>query len=386
MITRIDLTHFKCFKELILSTCPLTVLSGENASGKTAVIHSLVLLHQTMCSDSRASRLSLNGSMLRVGRTMDVVDQEYGRHSWKLMLMSDKESWIEWTFDGDRHDTSMGIKAVRVYSGEGDVQHFDQTSDFRHLLPVLLNEHPLVSQLLRLTYLTAERLGPREQYTVLDSWHKPVVGTRGENTVAVLHSTREDGVMEKLRIASVPSLRIRQVEAWMAKFFPGFSMRIQPLSGVNALSLGLRVAGGTEHNSPINTGFGLTQVLPIVVAGLAADQGDLFIVENPEVHLHPAAQSQVGRFLALLASAGIQVIVETHSDHVLNGFRRAVKDKVLPYEDVAVYYFRSRTNRKGKQQPQIESPAVTPSGGIDHWPKGFFDQIDEDMHYFLGWD
>ena len=102
----------------------------------------------------------------------------------------------------------------------------------------------------------------------------------------------------------------------------------------------MRTSNAVDFHSPVHTGFGLTQVLPIVVAALSADEGDILLVENPEVHLHPAGQALMGQFLAKVALAGVQVIVETHSDHILNGVRVAVASKqLLGANDVAIHFF-----------------------------------------------
>jgi predicted ATPase len=97
------------------------------------------------------------------------------------------------------------------------------------------------------------------------------------------------------------------------------------------------------------------------------------MVENPETHLHPAGQSQMGIFLATMAAAGVQVIVETHSDHVLNGIRRAIgEQRILSSEQAVVHYF---DNDGGEPQPL----AFTENGGISTWPHGFFDQYQIDV-------
>ena len=149
----------------------------------------------------------------------------------------------------------------------------------------------------------------------------------------------------------------------------------------NTVTLGLRTSDATNYHSPIHTGFGLTQVLPVVVAALSTTKGDMILIENPEVHLHPAGQALMGQFMADVARAGIQVLVETHSDHVLNGVRRAVKDGRFAADQVAINFFRTRSD----DLPQVLSPTLDDSGNIDDWPEGFFDQFDKDANYFAGW-
>jgi predicted ATPase len=146
--------------------------------------------------------------------------------------------------------------------------------------------------------------------------------------------------------------------------------------------LGLRTADGANFHRPIHVGYGLTQVLPILVAALSTPKNGIILVENPEVHLHPAGQALMGQFLADVASAGIQVIMETHSDHVLNGVRRSVKRRSIAPHQVMVHFFRPRST----SEPQVVSPALDSQGNLDSWPDGFFDQFDKDMNYFAGWD
>jgi predicted ATPase len=146
-------------------------------------------------------------------------------------------------------------------------------------------------------------------------------------------------------------------------------------------TLGLRTSAAGEFHRPVHVGFGLTQVLPIIVAALTRKQQDLLLIENPEVHLHPAGQARMGRFLSQVAAAGVQVMIETHSDHVLNGIRRSVKDHIIGTDKVLIHFFRDRD----QEGDQVVSPVVDQAGNLDAWPGGFFDQFDKDMNYFAGW-
>ena len=386
MLTRIDLRHFKCFETLKLPLCALTLLSGANASGKSSVMQALVLLHQTMREHEWSSRLMLNGSAVRLGAVADVVDQVHGRRDCGIALLDDDAASYQWEFEGERDEMSMAVRRARREAGAEDGWDVDGAQPFHHLLPALAGDQSLTSRLRRLTYLTAERLGPRELYAFDDPQLTPVVGPRGEYAVSVLHSGRDVRVLERLAIDGVPPTRFRQVEARMARFFPGCVLAVEQVPGANAATLGIRISADTDFHRPVHTGFGLTQVLPIVVAGLSADEDDLLLIENPEVHLHPAGQAAMGEFLSEVASAGVQVVVETHSDHILNGIRRAVKGGVQASGDVALHFFRPRLGDRDQQGgAQVESPTMDADGNIDSWPDGFFDQFDRDMNYFAGW-
>ena len=107
-----------------------------------------------------------------------------------------------------------------------------------------------------------------------------------------------------------------------------------------------------------------------------AEPSTMLIVENPEAHLHPAGQSRVGEFLALVAAAGVQVVLETHSDHVLNGVRKSVRRKIIGNNDVHIHFF-ARGSELGSNI--VTKPQISVDGGIDTWPEGFFDQFERDL-------
>lgn len=379
MITRLDLRHFKCFRELKLPLGSLTLLSGVNASGKSSVLHALGLLQQTIREHEWSRCLLLNGVSVRLGVVSDVVDQMYGRRECDIGLVyADRE--YGWRFRGERSEMAMRVSTVQM-----DEQEYHDPQVLRRLMPVDAGASRLAERLESLTYLTAERIGPREVYQLDDPQVAPVVGPTGEDAVSVLYQGRDEEVPPALRLDGSPPTRWWQATARMKRFFPGCGLSIEAIPHANAVTLGLRTSESSEFHRPINTGFGLTQVLPLVVAAISAKEGDLLVIENPEVHLHPAGQAAMGVFLAEVAAAGIQVLIETHSDHILNGVRRAVKNGVLRPDDVFLHFFRPRDESEQGAKPQVETPALDTAGNVDTWPEGFFDQFDKDTNFFAGW-
>ena len=389
MLTRIDLRHFKCFEMLKLPMRPLTLLSGANASGKSSVLQALVLLHQTMREHEWSTRLMLNGSAVRLGTVGDVIDQVHGRRSCEIALLDGEAGYFQWEFEGERTEMSMAVLRAHGERADGVGWDVDESQPLHYLLPHRLptpsGAESLTDRLRGLAYLTAERLGPRETYPLEDPQHTSVVGPRGEHAVSVLRSGSDECVLDGLTLKGVAPTRLHQVGARMSSFFPGCQLIVDKVPQTNAVTLGLRTSRSTKFHRPTHTGFGLTQVLPIVVAALSADKGGLLLIENPEVHLHPAGQAAMGAFLAEVAAAGVQVILETHSDHVLNGIRRAVKKRVLAPDDAALHFFRLRQDDEQEGAVQVASPILDRDGNVDMWPEGFFDQFDKDMNYFAGW-
>jgi len=257
----------------------------------------------------------------------------------------------------------------------------DFTGSIRWLLPEAeARECSIVSQIRRLSWLSAERTGPRELLPLLDAQHHRQVGVRGELAAGLLQWRESDPVAEPLLFQGEPPTLFHQVRAWMRHFFPGCDLQVLPIEGASAISLRLRSDSKLDFQRPQNVGFGLTQLFPVLVEVLSSLPGDLVIVENPEVHLHPRAQQEIGALLARVANTGVQVIVETHSDHVLNGIRLAVKGSQSIRADAVVIHFFARAADGSSQRL---SPKIDSSGRLDVWPEGFFDQFDHALAALL---
>ena len=377
MINRLDLTTFKCFDLLRLPLGSLTLLSGTNASGKSSILQALVLLHQTMQENEWSTRLILNGTAADLGTATDVIDKVNGRDGFQIGLV-DEDTSCHWLFRGDRQDMSLQVNRVTINGKVTDIP-----GTLHYLMPAGADEPALslAGLVWDLTYITAEREGPREVYPLEDRHAGTRVGPRGENAVSVLERGKDEHVGRGLRFTDAPPTLLHQVGARLGAFFPGCAVDVQQVANASAVTLGIMTSKTTGFLRPVHCGFGITQVLPIIVAALSIPRGSLMLIENPEVHLHPAGQALMGEFLADVAHSGIQVIVETHSDHVLNGIRRAVKTDRIPAQDVMIHFLRARTT----DAPQVLSPVLDNSGNIDAWPEGFFDQFDKDMDYFAGW-
>ena len=262
----LELRHFKCFELLRLPLSNLTVLSGTNASGKSSVLQSLMLLHQTMRDHEWSDRLVLNGEVAQVGTVSDIVDQVNGRDRFEIGLRDD-EVRCNWTFVGERRDMSAGLVQILI-GGEA----VDPLPRMRWLLPLdeVDEARTLALRIRDLTYITAERDGPREVYPLMDEHAVRMVGSRGEYAVSALYHGRDDRIDPELVLTDVAPTLLRQVEARLDTFFPGCKLELQQIPGTTAATLGIRISEATGFLRPIHCGFGITQVLPIIVAVLSA--------------------------------------------------------------------------------------------------------------------
>lgn len=369
MLREVHISNFKCFENLTLPLGQLTLLSGVNGGGKSSVIQILVLLAQTFELREWGRSLILEGPELALGSVADVLNHRTARRHLSLGAATSTEKVI-WSFKAeDRRALAIDLDGVAI-----DNQPVELGKAVRWLLPTTHAEKSeVVGALRRLSWITAERTGPRELLPLRDAEGHARVGHRGELAAGLLYWRESVEVRPALCLPDTPPTLFHQVRAQMQAFFPGCDLRVSPIEGASAVTLRLRTDSRSDFQRPQNVGFGLTQIFPILAALLSAAPGDVLLIENPEVHLHPKAQQNIGSLIAQTAASGVQVIVETHSDHVLNGIRLAVKTGKIPNDSVAIHFFSPSGTDGGITRV---SPNIDMEGRLDVWPEGFFDQFD----------
>ena len=362
MIVEIRLENFKRFHDLTLRTADLTVLTGANGAGKTSILHSLLLARQ-MTRQPQQSHVELNGvDTLELGGAEDVIHREAGDELAAIEVLDTEGRRWRWSFRAPGSKQTLNAAVVDMPVGyEG----------------AIAKPPPWF------TYLCAERLGPRD---VLSASAADVgelgVGSRGEFVAQVLDSFDRSRVRNGRLVINTTETTIsgllHQTESWMGKIVRPTQIETRWFPNTSVTRLRFKTPGlRTEWTRAPNAGFGISYALPIVVAALRAESGGLLLVENPEAHLHPAGQSTIGGFLARVAADGVQVFVETHSDHVLNGIRVAVAEgtAALNPEQAAIHFFRAEDNGG----PTVESMELRRTGELATWPAGFFDQAQIDL-------
>lgn len=360
MITSIRLERFKRFENLSIRLSDLTVLTGTNGAGKTSLIHALLLARQAAMNPER-THVELNGvDSLQLGEVAAIIHWQSGGDFTAIEVTeSGSARWVLRASADERSLNAMIAERPEVYAG------------------VLAQSAPVF------TYLCAERLGPRDVLGASSVDASQLgVGVHGEFTAHVLaESDRVRVSPGRLADASdgaaISSLR-HQTEAWMSEIVRPIQIEAEWFLGTSVTRLRFKTPGVSgEWTRPPNMGFGVSFALPVIVAALRAPVGGLLIVENPEAHLHPAGQSSIGAFLARVAADGVQVLLETHSDHVLNGIRRALADQraALEPDQVAVHFFRGETD----PGPNVETMEIRRTGQLSSWPAGFFDQAQRDL-------
>ncbi|MCP4688864.1 MAG: DUF3696 domain-containing protein [Desulfobacterales bacterium] len=368
MIRHLRLNNFKCFADQQVELGPLNLLSGLNNAGKSSLIHSLLVLRQSYQQGLlQKTGLALNGELIHTGEPRDALHEAAEEDKIGFELTTDNDVSGKWLFDYDRKSDVLNLSASpdsdEIYSANLFQDNFQ--------------------------HLGSERIGPGTYFKRSDAWvvRRRQIGPGGQYAIHYLSEFKNKLIVED--ILGHPKEESRylgdQVEAWMGEISPGVRLHIQSHKKMDLLNLEYSFAAGAHVSNRFrttNTGHGITAVLPILIALLSARKDSLIILENPEAYLHPMGQIRIGELIALAAKCGAQVIVETHGDHLLNGIRLSVYEKIIDPGIVRLLFF-GRIEKEKRGRIVIHPSKIDESGGIEQWPLGFFDTWDTSLKELL---
>lgn len=353
MVEKIELENFKCFQFAEINLKALNIFSGINGMGKSTAIQSLLLLKQSLQQDYLPNNISLNGDYVNIGTGQDLLYENAENDRIKISL----------------YENNIPYTADMIYEGSSDVLKLQEYDDS-------------ITQLLNVPfeYLNAERSAPQSIYPkssyYVDS--KLQLGIHGQYTVHFLSKHQDDHLKWDSCNDQETSLK-GAVQYWLNEISPNIKLDAHEIAKTDLTQLGYYYNTGNGKSNtyrPTNVGFGISYILPVIVALVKAEPGSIVIVENPEAHLHPRGQRKMGELLSKCAANNIQVFVETHSDHVMNGIRIAVKNRIICPSKVNFMFF-SKQEIKGTIIHGIENPQINSEGKLNYWPDGFFDEWDK---------
>lgn len=366
MLERIALRNFKCFDELDLTCSPLTLLCGVNGMGKSSIIQALLVLRQSVSSgELNRGKLVLGGELTDIGTGQDVLfeDAEEDVVAFKLHHQVPPHP-LDLTFRYSR-------EADRLSANDEDLAGLDGWDGIPPVGGVLM-------------YVSAERVGPRKLYSQSETFaHSGHIGARGEYALNYL-AARQNEVLapdDPRQVNQSGHRLLDVVDHWLQEVTPGARLQLESVRDADAIIAGFSFDRPgdvtTRRFRATNVGFGLSYALPVLTA-LLAPSDSLCLIENPEAHLHPRGQTRLAELTVRAALAGVQVIVETHSDHFIDGIRIAVRDGLIGPDAAAFHYFA----REGGKTV-VSSPEVDADGRLSSWPAGFFDQHEENLARLL---
>lgn len=366
MLRTIKAQRFKCFEHLELELAPFTLLTGYNGAGKSTAIQPLLLISQAM-RVRETPVLSLNGPLVRLGTVGEIMSPG-GERTISLGCSDDLGATAHWSLTQDRALSSGEMRLTEA--------GFSFQEDSAPCWLPSTNQ-PLLLTIRDLIFLSATRQPQREAQPYPDHPAAVVgdVGVEGEFAAYWYVRQADEDVAEARRHPTETRNTVRgQISAWLADLFPGASVNAERIRDVSLAKTTFSLGRSPGWRRPSNVGYGLSYAFPLLVTLVCAKRGQVVIVDSPEAHLHPSAQSTMGSILAHFAAAGVQVIVESHSDHLLSGLRLAVRRGILSPDAALVHFFESAAGDECRTKIHIDE-----DGGIQNWPTGFFDQAISDL-------
>lgn len=375
MITKLKIANFKSHENTILNLGNLTLLTGLNSTGKSSIIQSFLLLRQSYKKGRLNKGLDLNEPLCDIGKGVDALYRFANVNEIiTFEIEIDKKENFSFNFNAkDKYDETFipNLKEIPI-------------DDNIFKLPFFTNNFQ---------YLSANRIASVEFYP-LDSYsveeEKQISRNYGQGEL-VAHflefygENRDFDINLDLLLHPECSSRklLEQVIAWEREISPRITMNPTKKGDKVVIEYGYKSNSGfmpIENLKSKNIGFGISYSLSIIVALLSAEPGAILLIENPEAHLHPKGQSKLAELICLAAQSGIQVIVETHSDHIFNGIRKGVFSGKIENTNTSIYYFETDDSNTSKST-EIK---ISNKGKILNFKKGFFDQFDNDLDVLIG--
>ena len=397
LLLRQSLAHNENIAQLILNGQDLSLGSFLDIQNRDTRRGTPIILDYLLQGLDQESDLSL-GLRYEFGEMENTEDQNaldikevHIESSWPIMNMKDKKT---------THNIKIKKDPQRANGYEEDwgeeIPSFNAASNVLNrfaFLPLKDPKHPErnpssiwvgklnIAHFSKIHYIAADRLGPQNYY--VKSQLSPTfltVDRLGKNMASILLSSiNQQATAHPKLIFDASSFPCKaetetiqsQLGNWIGYITdnPKVSIEIDR-EGTNDYIVTLIFEFNGQKFKPANVGFGYSYILSIVLTGLIAKSGETIIIENPEAHLHPKAQSRLTEFLAKVSNTGVQIFIETHSDHVLNALRLHTKRQTIKPQDSKVFFF----SKDGVYTPEIDE-----NGRINVWPEDFFDELENNL-------
>lgn len=371
MIENVKISNFKSLKNCDLVFKKLTVLSGINGSGKSSLTQAIFLI-KSLESYTDFKRISLNNEYQNLGSVKDVLFES----------AEEDKITINIKFD------SLDFKADLIIGND--------ELDFTELKTELKTKKAqlqLKDSLSKLNLLKADRIGPVlvQEKNDLVVKNKKSIGLRGEYIFSFLENFSDEKIESadnRVHLLATSNLLLELVRCWMGEICPEISMHTSSLGGTDFVSLRYSFKKNNFGKSNLyratNVGFGISYVLPVIVSLIMARPGETVFLDTPEAHLHPRGQVKLGELISKTAADGVQVVVETHSDHIINGIRKSVILEDISPDETCFYYFSiDKNNEDLVFSTKVEEPKLSKNGKFDYWPDGFFDEWGKTLENLL---
>ena len=330
MINKIAIKNYKIISNADLNIKPLTIIAGPNSVGKSSLIQAI-----TLCSLGDNSKLDL---LEDYSNYEAVVNQDYYGFPVEINIKDIFSSDIIITQNEITEHHSKNI--FRIF----DKNFF-----------LLMADRNSLKSIEKMPYNLSSKFG-----------------ANGEYTLGTFYNNKDKEIYKKL-LVDLPSNTLKAQVAWWLSKLTDSECRVN-VSKINPQEVQVSFKINDYDNlTPNNVGIGNSFLVKLITLCLLAKPDDILCIENPEIHLHPKAQALLGKFFAHIVNACIQLIIETHCEHLIDVIRYEIFKKRLPSENAIILYKSSLVSNFDEISINEDGNYIDSENNIQSFPDGFFD-------------
>lgn len=333
MIQQLIIKNFKGIEDETLDLKPLTLLTGLNSTGKST------------CFQAILAALYYNGGA-NAGNLLASYD-------FSFLLNRNRNVNAKWISIGLRQEQGNSIN-VDLFDDDSIIIEEDRTIDLENVV----------------YYLSANRLAYDSEMEAVSPKYK--IGLQGEYIFGTFEAEKSKALEASL-IKDKHSDTLSAQLNWWLTYILGIKFELQTEKVTSNRVKIVYKSNDLPNLSPQQLGVGVSYLAKILIMCLRAKKGDVLMLENPEIHLHPAAQSRLGEFFVFISNAGIQLLIETHCENLINKIQFEVFKNHIVNTDVILYY-------KGGITAPFQRLDFMGNGKFNlDFPEGFFDATLDEM-------
>jgi len=350
MIRKIKIRNMKSIIDINMVCSNMNLLVGTNSSGKSTIIQALSIVAQNSLEVK-----GINGTLTNIGEFEDLKTRLNATDKVEVVL-------------NDENDEEISCEVLRGPDSSMDL-HI-KTSDSS--MAKKMNYGNKTYQ-----YLSCDRIGPRNIY-IKNNDVDEEIGVKGEQAVVYLNRHKTDIIEQEICRNTFDFTLGGQVNWWL-EYIVGANISTEELAGAEYVKASYTI-GALNGVRPVNIGAGTSYLISVLIMCLASVPGAKLAIENPEIHLHPSAQSRLAEFLYFISCHNRQLFIETHSDHLFNAVRVGIANGTMDPDTVKVLF----VYLNEESVTNVLDVIVGKYGKIMNQRKDLFDQFDMDLNKMLG--
>lgn len=353
MIRKLTIDNLKSIKHLELNCSNINLFIGTNSSGKSSIMQGLLFVGQNI-----EKTVGLNGVFLSIGS----LEENRCVYSDKKEISAGIENESGHKFSIKLFYKDDALTLNRKYSPGKALNRLD--SEFNRKDK-------------KVQYLSCHRVGPQNVYEKSIAIDEQI-GNNGEYAIAYLNNHATDVLEVSSCRGTQDYTLLGQVNWWLA-YITGAEISTEEILGTDLVKASYAM-NDLSSVRPENIGSGISYLISILIMCLSSPENAVLIIENPEIHLHPSAQAKVCEFLYFIAASNRQLFIESHSDHIFNGFRAGITTGEMKDEWINIQFVRLNE----EHVTETIEVQIGRMGRIENQQKDLFDQFDLDMNKMIG--